>query len=141
MAFEYLTIKQLDNFWPFKYKTSSVSRSPLCIRMNINLIFIPESTVETSNDDIDILEERVEVHDGQLAQVLQRHVPDVVVVMKLSWERPAKETKDPTKLLNLTKNQLRDNCLRMIAHMAERSLRARRTRVRIPALAPYEIAL
>ena len=52
--------------------------------MNINLIFIPESTVETSNDDIDILEERVEVHDGQLAQVLQRHVPDVVVVMKLS---------------------------------------------------------
>ena len=39
-------------------------------RMNINLIFIPESTVEASNDDIDILEERVEVHDGQLAQVL-----------------------------------------------------------------------
>ena len=54
------------------------------IRMNINLIFISESTVEASNDDIDILEERVEVHDGQLAQVLQRHVPDVVVVMKLS---------------------------------------------------------
>ena len=53
-------------------------------RMNINLIFIPESTVEASNDDIDILEERVEVHDGQLAHVLQRHVPDVVVVMKLS---------------------------------------------------------
>ena len=83
MAFEYLTIR---NWTTFDHSNTRLVRysDPTCIQMNINLIFIPESTVEASNDDIDILEERVEVHDGQLAQVLQRHVPDVVVVMKLS---------------------------------------------------------
>ena len=58
--------------------------NPHCIGMIINLIFIPESRIEASNDYVNILEEGVEVHDGQLAQVLQRHVPDVVVVMKFS---------------------------------------------------------
>ena len=52
------------------------------------LIFVPESSFKICDDDVDVLEEGAEVDDGQLAQVLQRDVPNVVVDVKVWWKRP-----------------------------------------------------
>ncbi len=51
-------------------------------------ISVPECGIEVLYDDVNVLEKRLQVEEGQLAQILESDVPDVVVVVQLGGERP-----------------------------------------------------
>ena len=61
-----------------------LSLSQMCLSMvKSNLVFVSEGCVKAGNDNVDVLQERVQVEERQLAHVLKGHVPDVVVVVDL----------------------------------------------------------